>query len=307
MYQLIITSHSNPNLSGVAKFNLYLAEKLNISSLPLSSAISILRNGMRILLSVKLSDISELEIHEIYKFIDKVSSDNLKVDIFFHSFEGSTLEYDILNIGEQIYCANLEIKHCLQGFGKHLVDAWCPCLVDLQRKVKERHLNIFSFGMAHKMHLGYYKILHQKLSEFHSDYSIWMSTAFHEKANFGDFHSISNQMSELFKERIQFLGFLSDDAINYFLTRTQLFVAFFPKGIRANNTSVYAPMEKGLPLITNTDEYSPTWMQHGLNVLDINSLNNNNLTTKQLQLIGEQARLDVVKFASWESLIHIFK
>jgi hypothetical protein len=306
MYQLIITSHSNPNLSGVAKFNQILSELMSIPNVSLGDAVKRLKHGIHILLSIKLSGISDLETQQVRELIDKATTDSLNIDIFFHTFEGSIIEYDLLNIGERIYCANLEIRHSLEGFGKNLVDAWCPCLVDLNRKVQERHLNIFSFGMAHKIHLGYYRLLHQKLSDYKVDYSVWMSTAFHEKANFGDFHSISNQMSQLYGARIQFLGFLSDDAINHFLMKAQLFVAFFPKGIRSNNTSVYAPMEKGLPLITNMDDYSPSWLHHGVNVLDINTMNNDDLGSTRMQTIGEQARRDVNKFVSWESLLNIF-
>ena len=66
-------------------------------------------------------------------------------------------------------------------------------------------------------------------------------------------------------------------------------------------------MEKGLPLITNMDDYSPSWLHHGVNVLDINIMNHDDLGSTLMQSICEQARRDVNEFVSWESLLNIFK
>lgn len=307
MYQSVVTSHTNPTLSGVAKFNRILADRMAVPCFGFSEAAGALVAGKPVLVSVKLIDIAEGDVGHVKAFLRACVDLDVKADLFFHTFDGTTLEYDVLEAGTRIFCANPEIRHTLEGFDKHLVDAWCPFLVDLGKRIEEAHFNIFSFGMAHKMQLGHYRRLNQKLKDFHLDYSVWISTAFHEKANFGDFHSISNELSQVFGSHIQFLGFLSDEAINYFLEKIQVFVAFFPKGVRSNNTSVYVPMEKGLPLLTNLDPFSPPWMKHGVNVLDINRLAQEDLTSARLAEIGARGRKDFHDHASWDSLLAVFR
>jgi hypothetical protein len=50
---------------------------------------------------------------------------------------------------------------------------------------------------------------------------------------------------------------------------TAFFAAFFPRGVRANNTSVAAAMELGAVVITNLDRYSPSDLVHMKNVIDL--------------------------------------
>lgn len=95
---------------------------------------------------------------------------------------------------------------------------------------------------------------------------------------------------------------LSDDAVNYFLDKTQLFRAFFGKGARANNTSVLAAMRRGCAVLTNCDEYSPSWMKHGENILDIHRTNADDLDKIILDKIGKNAQRDEQMHASRESL-----
>ena len=305
-YQLVVTSHTNPNLSGVARFNEILAERMGVSCVGFGEAFAELQAGMAVLLSVKIADLPESEMADARALIERAAELGTTVDLFYHSFGGSSLEYDMLEAAARVFCANPEIRHELAGFEKPLLDAWCPFLVDLERTVKEAAVNVFSFGMAHKMQIGYYRQLSQKLAEYGVDYSLWVSTAFHEKAQFGDFNAISRQLSQVFADRIQFLGFLSDDAINYFLERIQLFVAFFPKGVRANNTSIYVPMEKGLAVLTNLDAHSPPWMKHGVNVLDIRLTTKDDFAPARLTQIARQGQVDCRAHASWDSLMKIF-
>jgi hypothetical protein len=195
--------------------------------------------------------------------------------------------------------------HSLEGMDKRAILAWCPPLLDSEVMLHESKLNLFSFGMAHKIQVKYYKKLRDLLIGHESDYSVWISTAFHEKANFGDFNSISAELKSVFGDQIQFMGFLSDEAVNYFLDKTKLFVAFFERGVRANNTSVYAAMRRGCAVLTNCDEFSPPWLSHGKNILDIHQISAEDLSSDALARIGEAAQEDAINFAGWKSLVEL--
>jgi hypothetical protein len=53
------------------------------------------------------------------------------------------------------------------------------------------------------------------------------------------------------------------------MQQATFFAAFFDQGVRANNTSVAAAMERGAVVITNLDEFSPPEYVHLGNVIDI--------------------------------------
>ncbi len=304
MFECIITSHTNPNLSGVARFNHILAQKLGTRCVGLEHASKV-RSGP-VLFSLKLKDVDVEELKELKNGIEYLKTNSIPFDLFFHSFDGLEIEYELVENCRSIYAGNTEITHALEGMDKNVVTAWCPALITSREVIHEAPLNLFSFGMAHKLQIRYYRILKELLDKYNVDYTIWVSTAFHEKANFGDFDSISHQLTDIFGQRIQFLGFLSDSAVNYFLDRTQLFIAFFEKGVRTNNTSVFAAMNRGCAVLTNCDEYSPLWMKHGVNVLDIHRLSPEDIEPPVLENIGRKAKEDAERFASWNKLIELF-
>jgi hypothetical protein len=68
---------------------------------------------------------------------------------------------------------------------------------------------------------------------------------------------------------VHFLGFLSDAAILHYLKTTTYFAAFFPTGVRANNSSVQTAMQAGAVVITNLDDRSPDGFNHMDSLIDI--------------------------------------
>jgi hypothetical protein len=302
--QCIVTSHMNPNLSGVAKFNRILAQKLQIPCIGFDQRLALQAGTM--LLSVKVRDMTPADIQQARAFVTNMKQCPIDYDIMFHSFDSLEFEYELMESSRQIFCSNAEIFHCLQGTDKPLVNAWCPSLMDTSKlPIQERELNLFAFGMAHKIQVRYYKMLREFLDKHAVDYQLWVSTAFHEKANFGDFGSISTQLSSIFDSRIQFMGFLSDEAVNYFLRKAHVFVTFFEKGARANNTSVYAAMERGCAVLTNTDEYSPPWMRHKETILDIRHVTPDDFDPMLLNTISRKAQEMISTHASWEQLANL--
>lgn len=302
-YRCIITSHTNPTLSGVAKFNSILASLMGVPRRTLSD-LPWQKNGP-LLLSIKLKDILDSELDNLHLGNRHLWEKEIVYDVFFHSFDRLDMEYDLAKKARLIFCANSEIYHKIQGYSQNIISAWCPALLEEDKALDDKILNVFSFGMAYKIQLQYYRMLHDLLSEYGVNYSLKVSTAFHEKANFGDFNLISHQLVDIYSENIQFLGFLSDDAVNFFFHRTNLFVAFFDRGVRSNNTSIFAAMERGCAVLTNSDNYSPEWMKHGENILDINHICPHDLETERLKIIGENGKQSVHNHAGWEGLVSL--
>lgn len=307
MLRLVVSSHTRTQLSGVAKFNAQLASHLGVPCVSVAEATRQIRAGDRVLLSVKLTDMSDADAAAVAAFHHAARERGVKFDLFFHTYDRLPIEQMLVADAGTIFCANSEVHSALAGSGKPLGLVWCPHLINPDISVTRSDLTIFSFGMAHKIQLAYYELLHERLEEMGRPYSLWISTAFHEKSGFGEFDEASLELRSLFGARIQFLGFLSDDAVNYFVDQVQLFVAFFEKGLRANNTSVYVPMERGCAVLTNLDQYSPAWLRHGVNALDIHSLAVESLRPQNLRRLAAAAQRDVRQNAGWPLLVSLMR
>ena len=102
-----------------------------------------------------------------------------------------------------------------------------------------------------------------------STYTLYVSAANHETATIRDAQLVFEEMHEVFPDALYFLGTLSDVAVYNWLLQTTFFAAFFEHGVRANNTTVAAAMERGAIVITNLDEHSPPELVHMENVIDV--------------------------------------
>jgi hypothetical protein len=260
-----------------------------------------------VLLSLRLKEDDQSGADKARSLFDHLKAKEVVYDLFFHSFDGLEIEHEFLENVRRVYCGNAEITHALRGIKKPISSVWCPSLLDDTHGLRTTKLNLFSFGMAHKIQVKHYRHLSEILQRYGDDHTLWLSTAFHEKADFGDFDSISSQLKDIFRDRVQFLGFLSDDGVNYFLQKTQLFVAFFEKGVRANNTSLLGAMKRGCAVLSNCDEHSPDWLKHGENILDIYRTKPEELADHNLKRINSRAKRDVMKYASWEALVEILQ
>jgi hypothetical protein len=305
-YSALASSHLNPVLSGVAKFNLVLGKKLGIAVCGLEpSALDEASSGP-ILISTKIQDLSPSEMELAFSFFQKLEAHKRPFDLFLHTFDSLPLETQLIAHCRKVYCGNNELLLKVAKPEKTVL-SWCPGLLDEKQIRIESPLNLFCFGMAHKIQLWTHKALHSALEKMEVDYSLWLSTAFHEKANFGDFNTVSRALIDIYGKRVRFLGFLSDESVNYFLAKTNAFVAFFERGVRANNTTVNAALERGCPVITNMDAQSPAWMVHGKNVIDVGEMAPTDLEPSALLRVGKQGAADVALNASWERLISQLK
>ncbi|MCX5855621.1 MAG: hypothetical protein NTZ24_13805, partial [Deltaproteobacteria bacterium] len=93
-YRCIITSHTNPTLSGVAKFNSILANLMRVHRMTLRDLLG--QKKGPILLSIKLKDILDSELDDIQLGTRHLWERGIVYDVFFHSFDGLDMEFDLV-------------------------------------------------------------------------------------------------------------------------------------------------------------------------------------------------------------------
>jgi glycosyltransferase involved in cell wall biosynthesis len=136
------------------------------------------------------------------------------------------------------------------------------------------------------------------------DIRLEVTSAIHEGQRFDEtFFSVAEDITSAFRRNVHFCGFLSDEELSERLYSADAYVAFFPRGVRENNTTVMTAMSHGCPVITNLDEWSPKWLRHGETVFDVSRLAR---IPEQsvLRSVGEAGMYVVRKF-SFERLVQI--
>jgi hypothetical protein len=103
--------------------------------------------------------------------------------------------------------------------------------------------------MAHKIDLAKFNVLRQ----LYAGWELWVSTAAHEGAG----PSKVPALMATWGRHAYDLGQLSDAALALIWFRITAFVAFFEHGLRANNSSVHAALDAGVPVITNHGPQTP--------------------------------------------------
>jgi hypothetical protein len=138
---------------------------------------------------------------------------------------------------------------------------------------KQTEISLLTFGMAHKISAIGYRRLAKILAASNKSFQLEVSSALHEGTSFdANFFIVADEISQAFGGNVVFLGFLADQEVSRRLQQTTALVAFFPNGVRENNTTVMSAMAHGCAVISNLDELSPSWMKHGQTIFDINKL-----------------------------------
>ena len=91
------------------------------------------------------------------------------------------------------------------------------------------------------------------------------------------------------------MGFLADSEVSMRISQASAMLTFFPSGARENNNSVMSAMALGCPVITNIDDRSPSWMEHGRTIFDLRKLSRFP-TSAELQQVGIAGREAVMQF-----------
>src|SRR6185503_9583113 len=264
----VLGYHINPLTCGVARFNRALGDQLGLAVYSMFTPHALA--AKRPLLSFKASEMSESALSRL----SQIASDAVlwpHLQLFLHDYSASPVEISLIGRAEKIYCANEGLKAQLDSMHHNVVQAWCPGYLFERRLFDfDAEIKIYTFGMAHKLRSDYYHLLHELLEKTGKRYMIYVSAAIHEGTSLDDsFTSAYEELRGIFGERVFFVGFVSDAALYAFLKICRFFVAFFPDGVRANNTSVSTAMQTGTVVLTNLDDYSPSMFRHLETVVDI--------------------------------------
>jgi hypothetical protein len=258
----IVTHHRNGFRSGVARFNELLAERLGV---PLRGLDEEAAGFERSLLSFKASEMSE---EERGSFARRLAAADWHGEAYLHEYAGLDLEREIVRRARRVHCGNLEIYEHVRELNPESAPVWTPGLLVDRRDYEPADLTVFSFGMAHKIQTERFRRLRELLDATGRSYAVYVSAANHETSSLEDAEAVFREMHEVFPD-LYFLGNLSDVAVHNQLRQATYFAAFFPGGVRANNTTVAAAMETGAVVITNLDRHSPPEYVHMENLIDI--------------------------------------
>jgi hypothetical protein len=156
--------------------------------------------------------------------------------------------------------------------------------------------------MAHKIRTDLFERLRDLLDASGGSYAVYLSAANHETTQMRDAHLIFDELHEIFPSTLYFLGNLSDVAVFNYLRSSTFFASFFLGGVRANNGSIAAAMEKGAVVITNLDEHSPPEFVHLDNLVDIGQTEELPLEPDALAAISRRA-VETARARDWDQLV----
>jgi hypothetical protein len=266
-YGCVVSYHTNPYTCGVARFNLALARALGVD---LISVADFLKNSEDLpLLSLKFEEIPDQVAQELSQ---RMLQTNSKFDLFLHGVQESEPRLELVARAGTVFVGSVDHADAIRPTRSDIVALFAPGAPFTGDK-KSFDLTLLTFGMAHKIRADGYRKLGEIMALDPRSVQLEISTALHEGTSFSDdFFSVNAEISEVFKGSVIFLGFLADAEVSRRLRAADALIAFFPGGVRENNTTVLSAMAHGCAVITNIDHYSPEWMKHGESIFDIDRL-----------------------------------
>lgn len=287
----VVTYHTNPYTCGVARFNIALAENLSVPLVTLNNFLSKPISGA--LLSVKLEEIGEGKSAELARFLVSATE---KYDIYLHGLDHSEAERIVIAQAGRVFTATMEQADAIRGMRSDVQSTFAPG-ANPSPLLKKVDCTLLTFGMAHKIRVAGYRKLGEILHGDARTFRLEISTALHEGTTFSeDFFTVGKEIREVFDGNVSFLGFLADEEVSNRMRGADALVAFFPQGVRENNTTVLSAMSHGCAVITNIDRYSPRWMVHGSSVFDIDKMTEFPSST-DLEEVGRNAKQAVAPYS----------
>lgn len=231
----------------MTKFNVALAARLGVPH----ASFAEFHKFKHPLVSMKFSEVTStwpgcgLSIHQAY-------------DLLAHDIPPSpdTLRFAWVLCARRVYGANALITQALRETRADAVAAWCPGTVN--GNATRGKYRVLTFGMAHKLSAQYFVKLRDQLDATNPDYTVELSTAVHEGSPWDEALAKSVElMRAIFDDKLRVLGYLGDDALAKELQECDAVAVYFDPAVRENNTTVWAALEAGKTVYTNTDECSP--------------------------------------------------
>jgi hypothetical protein len=142
---------------------------------------------------------------------------------------------------------------------------WCPSLIT----PRKRPVRLFSFGMAGRLQSDKWQRLRTLLDKAGERYHVRVSVGIHEGTSLSGVEKHFDALMDIMgADNVTILGILTDDAVAEELGRCDYVVAFFEKGLRANNTTVHAARLTNREVITNCDDDTPEDLYSDVNRID---------------------------------------
>jgi hypothetical protein len=292
----VVTHHRDSFRSGVGRFNELLAERLGVPLLGIRQLLS--AGCAHPLLSFKVSELGPAETAALSSLVD---ARPFSWELFLHVYDGHELEAALVEGASRVHCGNHEVYERVSNLNASCQILWSPGLILDERMFAKTDISVFSFGMAHKIRTDLFQRLRRLLDSSERSYAVYLSAANHETTRMRDAHLIFDELHEIFPT-LFFLGNLSDVAVFNYLRSSTFFASFFLGGVRANNGSVAAAMEKGAVVITNLDEHSPPELIHLENVIDIERCEELPLDPLVLRRISVRA-METGRERGWDRLV----
>lgn len=295
----VVTLRRDPFRSGTARFNDLLHRRLEVPLLTLEEPWE--QRYATPLLSFKPG---ELPGEDQAALAARVSSlpQRVRPSFFLHGWEGLGIEKVIVRAAAVNWCGNAEIRAAVEACGAEARDAWAPGLLTDARPFRPTALRVFTYGMARDIRPDLFERLRELLDATGRTYAVYSSHANHENATLEDAHELHDRLKQVFPGELYFLGSLSDRALYDQLAASDLFAAFFPRGVRANNTAVASAMEHGAVVVTNLDEHSPPALRHMENVIDVARCEALPLEPLALARISAEA-MATARERDWDALV----
>lgn len=274
MIDAVLSYHADPATCGVTKFNLQLAERLGVEH------ATWVRRGSSVhpLLSIKCAELSSAHISGIKQW-----QKDLPFDLLLH--DEPTEEFaPLVSCAERVFYAS---------------EMGCPST--LQGNSTRPGLNILGFGFAHKFQQIHFERLKAILDAHGQAYTVSLSAAVHEGREWATIAENERLVRGIFGEHARFLGYLADDALAREIRDCHMVALFYDPAVRANNTTIWAALDAGTPVITNLDADSPKELIHARSVFDLAQLTHWP-DASECRVVRHGGR-EAAKVYSWERVI----
>jgi len=283
----VLSHHDNVHACGVAKFSAQLASRLGVPFHQLMAA-----EFKYPLVSVKCAEGPAPRMWTTY-------------DLFLHDIPKTAEWWGMVACAVRVFVANPAIGAAVHGRSRRLpITAWCPSTI--AANLPRSGLRILCFGMSHKLQLPLYKQLKAVLDASHVDYTVNLSCAVHEGSRWEQtIGEAAERLRPIFGVHFRLLGFLADDALVEEMKRSSGVALFYDPAVRANNTTLWAALEQGCPVVTNLDADSPPELQHEVNVWDIAQMSEWPMAERARVLRAGGRK--VAEAYSWERLLEVLR
>lgn len=279
MIDAVLDFHLRPLSCGVSKYNVQLARRLNV---PLLSLVDWSSGYHSVKTEHPLISAHAHELAEKPYMLQRIVTHPTSFSVLWHDY------------GDDLISQRAQAVYWAHELG-------APSTVE--GNPTRGTLDVLTFGMSHRFQGDHFDRLRHLLEQTHENYTVSLSTGIHEgtpwEAGFAQNVAL---MREIFGSHLRTLGFVMDDGLARLLQQTNLCALFYDPAVRANNTTFWAAVDAGVPVITNLDKDSPKELIHDVSCYDLAQLDEWPGTASRHREVRAGARA-AAKHYGWDRVI----